>query len=409
MTLAMPYGWGKVPFEYEDRLRWRILPFPEPEYEDRIARLRALMERDGIECLLVLGTAGDQGNVRYLTNFEDLYGGETVVIIPATGDVVLVTNAVMHGEPMHSGIPQVWPHEVRAAAAPRTVTGSAKAATVADHVRDVLTRERAGTRIGLVGDWREQHLASLGIAQDDRVRPGLAYVTELRKLKSPLEVEILRKAAHLADDAAIAAMGAVAPGVSEYEIAAAANEQIFRGGAEHPAFPMSVVAGARSGLKHLPPSDYAIQNGDIVFIDLGARYMGYCSDCSRQTVCGEPSPEQLDFMETQAQIVEEVSSRIAPGVIIGEMAAVAQGMAEEAGYGSYLYFRGHGVGTSLADSPALAPGNPAAFEEGMVFALEPMLVKLDFGTACWEDIWHVTADGVERLNRCTPRFWESGG
>jgi hypothetical protein len=43
----------------------------------------------------------------------------------------------------------------------------------------------------------------------------------------------------------------------------------------------------------------------------------------------------------------------------------------------------------------------------MVFALEPMLVKLDFGTACWEDIWHVTADGVERLNESTPRFWRN--
>src|SRR5262249_6419774 len=97
----MPYGWGKVPFAYEDRLRWRILPFPEEEYEDRVERLRGLMAAEEIETLLVLGTSGDPGNVRYLTNFDDLYGGETVVIVPAEGEVVLVTNAVMHGEPMH--------------------------------------------------------------------------------------------------------------------------------------------------------------------------------------------------------------------------------------------------------------------------------------------------------------------
>jgi hypothetical protein len=45
----------------------------------------------------------------------------------------------------------------------------------------------------------------------------------------------------------------------------------------------------------------------------------------------------------------------------------------------------------------------------MVFALEPMLVRFGYGTACWEDIWHVTADGVERLNQSTPRFWERAG
>ena len=57
MTLAMPYGWGKVPFAYEDRLRWRILPFSEQEYDARVERLRALMRRDGLDCVLVLGTA----------------------------------------------------------------------------------------------------------------------------------------------------------------------------------------------------------------------------------------------------------------------------------------------------------------------------------------------------------------
>ena len=409
MTLAMPYGWGKVPFGYEDRLRWQILPFPEEEYEERISRLRLLMAETEVDCLLVLGTAADPVNVRYLTNFDDLYGGDTVVVVPAAGEVVLITNAVMHGEPMHSGITQIWPHEARAAAAPRTVTGSASVATVADHVRDAIGSLPASATIGLVGDWRQELLVTTRLEERANLRAGLTLLNQMRKLKSPREVEVLRKAAHLADDGATAAMHAVAEGVTEFELAAIANEPMFRGGAEHPAFPISVVAGARSGLKHMPPSEYAIQNGDMVFIDMGARYMGYLSDLSRSTVCGTPSAEQLRFLETQASLVEAVSARIAPGVVIGDMAALATEMAAEAGYAEYLYFRGHGVGTGFTDLPALAPGNPAAFEAGMVFALEPMLVKFDFGTACWEDIWHVTAHGVERLNRSTPRFWEATG
>jgi Xaa-Pro dipeptidase len=220
---------------------------------------------------------------------------------------------------------------------------------------------------------------------------------------------VLRKAASIADDAVTAAMTSVQVGATEHDVAAAANEAIFRGGAEHPAFPISLVAGARSGLKHLAPSSYRIAEGDMVFIDVGARYMGYCSDCSRETVCGEPSAEQLRFMNTQAEIVQAVSDRIRPGTVIGDVARLGQELADEAGYTEWFYFRGHGVGTGLTDFPALAPGNPATFEQGMVFALEPMLVRFGFGTACWEDIWHVTASGLERLNRSTPRFWESTG
>jgi Xaa-Pro aminopeptidase len=406
MTTAMPYGWGRVTYSYEDRLRWQILPFPNEEYEERIARLREVLVQEELDCLLVFGTTADPANVRYLTNFDDLYGGETVVVVPLDGDVVLVTNAVMHGEPMHSGVPQVWPQDVRAAAAPRTVTGRARAVTVADHVRSVIAALGREAVIGLEGDWREELLVELDLVDAARVRPRLRLVHFLRTFKSPREVDLLRKAAALADDAVTAAMTTVKAGVSEYELAAVANEAMFRGGAEHPAFPLSLVAGPRAGLKHLPPSDYRVKDGDLVFIDVGARYMGYLSDCSRETVCGGPTSEQLRFMETQATIVEAVAAAIKPGCVIGDAAAIAHDLAGDAGYEEYLYFRGHGVGTGFTELPALAPGNPATFEAGMVFALEPMLVRLDFGTACWEDVWHVTESGVERLNRSTPRFWE---
>jgi Xaa-Pro aminopeptidase len=59
----------------------------------------------------------------------------------------------------------------------------------------------------------------------------------------------------------------------------------------------------------------------------------------------------------------------------------------------------------VQDLPAFAPGNPAALERDMVFCFEPMLVRQEFGTACWEDMWWVTADGVERLNECQIRWW----
>jgi Xaa-Pro aminopeptidase len=406
--LAMPYGWGRVPYTYADRRPWMNLPFPVEEYHERLDRLRERMRREAIDVLVVLGNRADNSNIRYLSNFEDFYGGESVVVVPASGPPGFATNAVMHGEPMHSGIQDCWIEDARCAAAPRTVTGGARAATLLDHVDD-LVRERGGAsgHIGVVGEFNvEPLLAHLARTfPQARVEPAPRLLPALRAIKSPREVEVLRKAAHLADAAMQAAMDHVRPGVTEFDLAAEANYAMFKGGAEHPAFAIALAAGARSGFKHMAPTGYVVRPGDVVYIDVGARYMGYYSDCSRQRTCGDPTAEQRRFMETQIRIVEAVVAAAKPGAVVGELAELGIAIAREAGYEDYLYFRGHGIGCATHDLPSFAPGNPATLEENMVFCFEPMLVRTGFGTACWEDMWWVTPSGVERLNRCPIRWW----
>jgi len=404
----MPYGWGRVPYAYADRLPWMNLPFPVEEYHARLERLRHLMSRDGLDCLCVLGDPADPTNIRYLTNFEDFYGGESILVVSGSGAPGFTTNAVMHGEPMHSGIQDCWIEDVRCAAAPRTVTGGAKAVTVFEHVEDFI-RERGGVpgTIGIVGrgavDGLERFLGET--FPGARIKRTDALLRTMRATKSPREIEVMRRACHVGDEAARAAMNAVRPGVSEFDLAAEAYHAMFRAGAEHSAFALSLCAGPRAGFKHMAPTGNRVQAGDMVYIDVGGRYMGYYSDISRQRVCGEPTPEQRRFMETQIAIVETTMGAARPGVPIAELADIALGLARAAGYEEYLYFRGHGVGCAVQDLPAFAPGNPAPLEENMVFAFEPMLVRAGFGTACWEDVWWVTATGVERLNACPIRWW----
>jgi Xaa-Pro aminopeptidase len=405
---AMPYGWGRVPYSYQDRLPWMNLPFPVEEYQERFDRIRARMRQDGLDCLVVLGSRADNGNIRYLSNFEDFYGGETIVIIPASGPPGFTTNAVMHGEPMHSGIQDCWIEDARCAAAPRTVTGSAQPATIYDHVEDfVVERGCAAAAIGIEGETGTEALAAFLSATFPKaaVTHVRGLLRSMRAIKSPREVEALRRAAHLADAGMQAAMDAVRAGLSEFELAAEANYAMFKAGAEHPAFAIALTAGPRSGFKHMAPTDYRVREGDMVYIDVGGRYMGYYSDCSRQRVCGEPSTEQRRFMEAQISIVEEVTRAARPGAVIGDLAKIGIARAEAAGYEQYLYFRGHGIGAAVQDLPAFAPGNPAVLQENMVFCFEPMLVRERFGTACWEDMWWVTRTGVERLNECQIRWW----
>jgi Xaa-Pro aminopeptidase len=404
----MPYGWGKVPYALEDRLPWMNLPFDLAEYHGRIARLRDGAAAAGLDAVLVTGDPSDGSYVRYLTNFEDFYGGQSILVVAGGGEPGFTTNGVMHGEPMHSGIQDCWVPDVRCTAAPRTVTGGAQVSTIFDHAEDFV-RDRSDAQprvIGVAGP----PIAGLPEFLSSRfpgveLRPATDLLDEMCKIKSPAEVEVLRKAAGQADAAVIAAMSSVREGVSELEIAAAAHEAMFRAGAEHVGFAISVVAGERAGFKHMAPTGNRVKKGDMVYVDLGSRNMGYYSDCSRESVCGTSGAEQLRFMEANIAIVEECTRRIAPGVTIASIAETGIRVAKELGYDDCLYFRGHGIGCRIQNRPQIAPGNPAPFEKDMVFAFEPMLVKHRFGTACWEDVWHVTADGVERLNTAPYRFW----
>ena len=81
----MPYGWWRVPYSLKDRLPWMNFPFDVSEYHHRIERLRSHMAKDGLDALVVVGNRADNSNVRYLSNFEDFYGGESIVVVPARG------------------------------------------------------------------------------------------------------------------------------------------------------------------------------------------------------------------------------------------------------------------------------------------------------------------------------------
>ncbi len=405
MTTKMPYGWGKVPFDLEDRKKWMDLPFSAEEYAARIERVRDKMRGRGFNALVIYGTRGDRGPIRYLTNFEDYYKGDNLCVIPLEGEPAFITNSVFHGEPMHSGVQHVWLRDVRCAAHPRTAPD---AVSVFDHLADVL-RERglSGGKVALSGDAAAalkepitQVLPGAGLSDAGKI------MAEAMTIKSPAEVQVLKESALILDEALHAAMVNAKPGVSEYELSGLAMEALFRNGAEGGNFPMALSSGPRAGFKHVPPVNRRLRKGDWVFADLGGVYKGYASDASRQTVAGGPSKAQRDFMEAQIAIVEAVLAEAKAGVRICDLAKVGIEAAREAGVEDHLYFRGHGIGTFSHVPPSINPKNEAALEENMVFCFEPMLIRYEFGTACVENMYHVTKDALVSLNECPWRYWE---
>jgi Creatinase/Prolidase N-terminal domain len=84
-----PYGWGRVGYSWEERQPWLHLPFPVEEYEGRIEKVRRLMRERGLDGLVVHGNRAERAPVRYLSNFEDYYSGDTLIVIPLAGPVGL--------------------------------------------------------------------------------------------------------------------------------------------------------------------------------------------------------------------------------------------------------------------------------------------------------------------------------
>ena len=220
------------------------------------------MRERGLDGLLVHGNRAERAPIRYLSNFEDYYSGDTLIVIPLAGAVGLTTNAVMHGEPMHSGIQDTWIRDVRCAPHPRTV--DYQTTTIYDHLEDFLTEHGlAQGALGISGEYAYHAREFLG-----RRFPGLrqleaaALVGEAMMRKSDAEVTLMKEVALMSDAGVVALMNAVKPGVSEHDLAAEANYALFKAGAEDTAFPIAACGGPRTGFKHVVPSARRLQAGD---------------------------------------------------------------------------------------------------------------------------------------------------
>jgi Xaa-Pro aminopeptidase len=281
--------------------------------------------------------------------------------------------------------------------------------TIYDHLEDFLAeRGLVQGTLGVSGEYAHRAREFLkekfpALRQVD----GGVLVGEAMMRKSDAEVALMREVARVADAGVIALMKAARPGVSEHELAAEANYAVFKAGAEDTAFPIAACGGPRAGFKHVVPSARTLQAGEIAFVDMGARYKGYCSDVARGRVVGDgPTPEQRRFLDGQIEIVRQTIGMVKPGIRIGDLAARAAEMAKELGYEEWFYFRGHGIGATTHIPPSFVPGSNVVLERNMTFAYEPMFVRKGFGTGCVEDLYVVTADGCERLSEAPQKWWE---
>lgn len=142
-------------------------------------------------------------------------------------------------------------------------------------------------------------------------------LTDLRLIKEPQEIELLRKACDITGDAFNRVLKFVKPGVMEYEVEAEITHEFLRQGASGHSYPAIVAAGVNNNILHYNQNDQRIEDGQLLLLDFGAEYANYAGDCSRTIpVNGKFTPRQREVYDAVLRVFRQASKMLTPGTTI---------------------------------------------------------------------------------------------
>ena len=230
--------------------------------------------------------------------------------------------------------------------------------------------------------------------------PTLGLVEGVRYIKDENEIECIRNAAQIADEAFEEILKYIKIGVTEKDIERELQYLIKKNGADDIGFPTIVASGKRSSLPHAIPSDKKIEKGDFVTMDFGAMYKGYRSDMTRTIVIGEADEKQRKIYDIVKAAQAEGEKAIKAGVSGRVPDDCTRGYIKNAGYGDFFgHGLGHGVGLDIHEEPFMSSSCEKTLTEGNVITVEPGIYLPDWGGVRIEDTVLVKADGVEILTK----------
>ena len=223
------------------------------------------------------------------------------------------------------------------------------------------------------------------------------------KIKSPREIELMRRSGEITAAARSIAREMVTPGVTTQEINKAIHQFMTKSGAvpsflNYNGFPASTCISVNDEIIHGIPGRRRINDGDIVSVDLGAYIGGYHGDCAGSYIAGEGSDEAKKLIEVTRQSFFEGIKYARQGYRVADISHAIQAYVESFGYSVVREYVGHGIGEKLHEAPEVPnfgqPGHGPRLIKGMTLAIEPMVNVGGAGIRVLGDNWTVvTYDG----------------
>ncbi len=389
-------GWRQ---RFASRPEWERLDFAPEEYADRQARTRAAMEAAGCDVLIVI----DPKNLHWLIGyrakcyqeFQCLVFGlddDPLTMICRKAEVAELTDLTLADEVRGwSGQEPEDPIDVLAG----------------------VLRERGylGRRVGVECPYYylspQDHLKIVALLGDALVLDATSLVEQLKLVKSPAELALIRRAAGIADRAMHAAVVSIREGVSEFDVAAALYHSLLTQGSDLPASPVNFMSGERTCYGHGAATERRIRRGDLMHLEYGAAYHRYTSTIGRNLCLGDPTPRQQQLHDIQRAACDALIAAVRPGISSEIPHLEAKRVIAEAGLDAgRVHTSGYGIAPGFPPSYGESihfhsgyPYSPGELREGMVMTIEPpiFLPEERLGVRLLDNLL-VTADGAELLS-----------
>ncbi len=224
--------------------------------------------------------------------------------------------------------------------------------------------------------------------------PVAGLVEEVRMIKDQEEIQLIQDAANIADAAFEHIITYIRAGITELEVSNELEFFMRKQGAVSSSFDIIVASGYRSALPHGVASEKMIEKGELVTLDFGAYYKGYCSDITRTVAVGEVSDELKNIYNTVLNAQLRGMDGIKPGMTGKEADALTRDYITEKGYGDYFgHSTGHGLGMEVHEGPSLSIKSNTVLEPGMIVTVEPGIYIAGVGGTRIEDDTLITEDG----------------
>ncbi|WP_336209103.1 M24 family metallopeptidase [Nonomuraea sp. LPB2021202275-12-8] len=335
-------------------------------YQERRARLAAMLPAHEVDAMLVTSSV----NVRYLTG---LASSNAAVLVRADGSALLVTD--------NRYIDKTHGLDVKAVEA-----------------TDVASR-LAAPGVGI-------EAASMSVATFNRLGGGLVplepLVERLRTVKDDDELELVRTACAITDQAFADISRNIGPGVTERDLARLLDARMIELGADKPGFETIVAAGENGAIPHHAPTDRELRSGDLVTMDFGALYQGYHADMTRTVCLGEPAGWQREIYDLVAEAQRAGCAAVLPGAQAKEVDAASRSVIELAGHGDHFrHGLGHGVGLEIHEEPFLGPSRTGRLEDRVPITVEPGIYLPGRGGVRIEDTLVTRGSGAELFTKTT--------
>jgi Xaa-Pro aminopeptidase len=228
-------------------------------------------------------------------------------------------------------------------------------------------------------------------------------IDTLRLIKQPQEIELLRRAIAITDATFAHICRWIQPGMTEKEVEWEISRKMVALEADGPAFKTIVASGPNGSMPHAVAGQRRIQRGELITIDMGARYKGYCADMTRTICLGEPAEARMrEIYDTVLLAMKTCEQKIYAGMSGCEADALARDVLAQAGLAEYfVHSTGHGVGLQVHEGPLLSQRAPAQIKlpAGCIVTVEPGVYIAGWTGTRVEDCVLVKEDGVEVLTQ----------